>query len=222
MTSETGDNLSRLYANRFDGNADYRRAVWNVLVPDFFSRFISRDAAVLDLGCGYGEFINAVEARARFAIDMNPSAREKLAAGIQFLLQDCAEPWAGIAENSLDVVFTSNFLEHLPDKAALVKALRQARRCLKPGGRFIALGPNLKYLGGRYWDFWDHQIPLTEMSLAEVLRSEGFTVDVARARFLPYTMAAGPRYPLFLLKIYLHLPLLWRLFGRQFLIVAHK
>jgi SAM-dependent methyltransferase len=221
MAPEPDNELSRLYGNRFDRNADYRRAVWRVLVSGVFRRFIAPDAAVLDLGCGYGEFINAVEARSRFAIDMNPSAREKLADGVQFLHQDCAEPWAGIGEHSLDVVFTSNFLEHLPDKAALARTLRQARRCLKPGGRFIALGPNLKHLGGRYWDFWDHQIPLTEMSLAEALRLEGFTVDVVRARFLPYTMAAGPRYPLVLLRIYLRLPLLWRLFGRQFLIVAH-
>ena len=33
----------------------------------------------------------------------------------------------------------------------------------------IALGPNIKYLPGSYWDFWDHFLCLTEMSLGEAL-----------------------------------------------------
>jgi predicted SAM-dependent methyltransferase len=57
---------------------------------------------------------------------------------------------------SLDVVFTSKFFEHLSDKPSLVATLSKAFRCLKPSGRLIALGPNIKYLPGEYWDFFDH------------------------------------------------------------------
>lgn len=46
------------------------------------------------------------------------------------------------------------FFEHLPDKAHLLRTLGQIRRCLKPGGCLIAMGPNIKYLPGRYWDFF--------------------------------------------------------------------
>jgi SAM-dependent methyltransferase len=222
MNSPENIKLESIYRNRFEPISEHRRAVWAVLVSDFFSRFIAPDSIVLDLGCGYGEFINAVQAKTRLAIDMNPAARDKLAAGIQFFLQDSAEPWHGIRENSIDVVFTSNFLEHLPDKAAVVRTLREINRSLKPGGRLIAMGPNVKYLRGLYWDFWDHQIPFTENSLAEVLRADGFSIDVCAGRFLPFTMASGRQYPLALIKLYLALPFLWRLFGRQFLIVARK
>jgi len=100
MTSRTHIDLEQLYERRCGPNADYRRAVWGVLVSDFFSRFIVPDAAVLDLGCGYGDFINAVQARTRLAMDMNPEARDKLAADVRFFLQDGSEPWNGIAENS--------------------------------------------------------------------------------------------------------------------------
>ncbi len=58
------------------------------------------------------------------------------------------------------------------------------------------MGPNIKYLPGEYWDFWDHYVPLTEASLKEALTTRGFPVDVCLGRFLPYTMATGPRYPL--------------------------
>src|SRR5512138_3613668 len=100
-----------MYTRRFEPNAEYRRAVWNVLVSRFFSRFIAPDFTVLDLGCGYGEFINAVHAKTRIAIDINPAARDKLDADIQFLLQNSSDLWLGVPDNSIDIVFTSNFIE---------------------------------------------------------------------------------------------------------------
>jgi SAM-dependent methyltransferase len=105
--------LSRIYAMRFASNQDYRVRVWRVLVERFFQKYIPADAAVLDLGCGYGEFINQVKARKRCAMDLNPDAPERLAEGVDFIRQDCSQPWA-LAPGSLDVVFTSNFFEHLP------------------------------------------------------------------------------------------------------------
>ncbi len=222
MTSPADTDLARLYKKRFDPHEEYRRAVWNILVSKFFSRFIAPGDTVLDLGCGYGEFINAVHAKSRLAMDMNPEAKNKLSSDIQFFLQDSSERWNGIPWNSLDVVFASNFFEHLQDKAAVCSTLREAYRCLKPGGRLIVLGPNIKHLGGRYWDFWDHHVPLTESSLSEALRAEGFSIDFGIGRFLPFTMSSGRRYPLLFVRLYLALPFLWRLFGRQFLIVARK
>jgi hypothetical protein len=84
------------------------------------------------------------------------------------------------------------------------------------------MGPNIKFLPGAYWDFWDHYVPLTELSLKEALESRGFGIERCIPKFLPYTMAAGPRYPLFVLKVYLWLPRLWRIAGKQFLVVALK
>lgn len=222
MTSPAHRDLEQLYKNRLEPNEDSRRAVWDVLVSRFFSRFITPDAAVLDLGCGFGEFINAVQARTRLAMDMNLTARDKLDPEVQFFFQDCSEPWNGIPENTLDLVFTSNFLEHLPDKTAVAKTFHEAFRCLKPGGRFIAMGPNIKHVPGRYWDFWDHQVPFTEKSLSEGLRADGFSIDLCKGRFLPYTMSLGRQYPILCVKLYLALPFLWRVFGGQFLVVARK
>ena len=222
MTPAPHEDLTRIYGARFEGKAEYRQAVWRILVEQVFSGYIPPAGAVLDLGCSYGEFINAVQAATRIAIDMNHAVKGKLAAGVRLLLQDCSTPWEGIDEASLDVVFTSNFLEHLPNKAAVASAIRQARRSLKPGGRFIAVGPNIKYIGRRYWDFWDHQVPLTESSLSEGLRAEGFDIERCVPRFLPFTMSTGPQYPLVFLKLYLALPMLWKLAGCQFLIVARR
>lgn len=175
----------------------------------------------MDLGCGYGEFINNVNTRQKFAMDLNPDAPRYLAANVQFFQQDCSTTWP-LPENTLDTVFTSNFFEHLPDKECLKRTLRQALRCLKPGGRLIAMGPNIKYLPGKYWDFFDHHTILTEASLGEVLEMEGFTLERVTPRFMPYTMVNAPEYPLVLLRFYLALPALWRLKGKQFLVIASK
>jgi SAM-dependent methyltransferase len=221
MSAHDPADLQRIYEARFQANLAYRRAIWRVLIHDFFQAYVRPADAVLDLGCGYGEFINQIRCGRRFAMDLNPDMPRRVDPGVQPLQQDCAAEWR-LPDGALDVVFTSNFFEHLPDKAALGRTLDQAARCLKPGGRIIALGPNIKYLPGAYWDFWDHYLPLTELSLREALENRGFKLERCVARFLPYTMAGGPAYPLALVRLYLRLPWLWPLRGRQFLVVATK
>jgi hypothetical protein len=86
----------------------------------------------------------------------------------------------------------------------------------------LALGPNIRYLTGRYWDFFDHQLCLTELLVAEALSMTGFEVEEAIPRFLPYTMARGHRPPLWTVHLYLRSAWSWRFFGRQFLVIARK
>src|SRR5215813_9579784 len=199
----------------------YRQKVWGVLVSDFFQSLVPETGAILDLGCGYGEFINQVKAARKLAMDLNPGSREHVTPEVQLIQQDCSSPWP-LRDSELDVVFTSNFFEHLPDKATLGRTLEEIFRCLKPGGRLIAMGPNIRFTEGRYWDFWDHYLPLTEASLAEGLRVRGFEIERCVPRFLPYTMVSGPQVPTALIRIYLRVPLLWRWRGQQFLVVAGK
>ena len=154
-------------------------------------------------------------------MDLNRRSPEFLANDVTFLQQDCSTSWA-LPDASLDVVFTSNFFEHLPDKLALRKTLREAHRCLKPGGSLIALGPNIKFVQGAYWDFWDHFLCLTELSLGEAMLNNGFQVLSSIPRFLPYSMVAQPQYPPAFVRLYLACPALWRFFGKQFLVRAAK
>ncbi len=221
MSAHSPEDLQRIYGARFSDSLEYRRQVWSVLAGDFFSKFVKPDAAVLDLGCGYGEFINAVSCGPKYAMDLNPDAPNFLGKDAKFLQQDCSARWE-LPDASLDVVFTSNFFEHLPDKAALGRTLDEIHRCLRKGGRLIAMGPNIKYLAGEYWDFWDHYVALTEASLKEALVTRRFEVEVCLPKFLPYTMASGPRYPVAFLRAYLKLPLSWKVLGKQFLVVARR
>ena len=218
--SESPENLQKIYGARFSGQQAYRNEVWRILTSRFFSRWVKATDTVLDLGCGYAEFINNVVAAKKYAMDLNPSAKDHVSTDVDLLEQDCSQPWP-LPENSLDIVFTSNFFEHLPTKQALQSTLTEAYRCLKPSGHLIALGPNIKFIPGRYWDFFDHYLALTELSLAEAMTMVGYEVETT-ARFLPYSMSQGLQPPLWTLQLYLRTPILWKVFGHQFLVIGQK
>jgi SAM-dependent methyltransferase len=211
--------LGKEYQQRFASLSSYRDSVWRVLVSEFFQRYVDPSSTVLELGSGWGEFIRHIHARRKIAMDLNPEMPSHVGSGIETVLQDCSRPW-DIADSSLDIVFTSNFFEHLPDKDALRRTLLEAKRCLKDGGRIICLGPNIRFLHGAYWDFWDHFLPLTDRSLVEILHLAGFVVERVEPRFLPYSMSQGFTPPIGFISLYLRVPLLWRIFGKQFLVVG--
>ncbi len=215
------DTLKQRYNLRFSNIEESRDNVWKVLCSDFFQKLIPRDSCLLDLGAGWGEFINNIEAGRKLAMDLNPETGIRLVDDIDFLNQDCSKPWE-LKDESLDVVFTSNFLEHLPHKKSIERTFTEANRCLKENGKIICLGPNVKYLSGSYWDFWDHIIPLTERSLIELLKMKGFEIERYVPRFLPYSMSTGRTPPTVLVRAYLKLPLAWPFLGKQFLVVGRK
>jgi len=218
---ETNQDLSAQYRHRFDTNVAYREAVWATLTRSFFQQFIPSHGTVLDLGAGWGEFIRHIHAGRKMAMDMNPEMPDRVGHDVMSLIQDCSEPWA-LDPGTLDVIFTSNFFEHLPDKQALRRTLLEANRCLKQGGKIICLGPNIRYVPGSYWDFWDHHVALTERSLSEALVLAGFEIDRCEARFLPYSMSQGFAPPVWLLEAYLRMPFLWPIMGKQFFVIAKK
>ena len=193
-----GEDLESLYARRFEDDGAYRLAVWRVLIDDLFGRYLSPGMRVLDLGCGHGEFINQVQGAERYAMDLNPATGRLLEPAVKLFAQDCATQWP-LPDGTLDLIFSSNFFEHLPDKAACLRTWREAWRTLRPGGRLIALGPNIAALPGRYWDFFDHFVPLSDRSLSEGLQLAGFTIERRSPRTLPYSMSGGRRYPMWML-----------------------
>jgi SAM-dependent methyltransferase len=212
-----------IYARRFPAedpaHAAWRREVWQLLVREFFSRWISEDATLLDFGCGSGEFLAAARAKRRIGADLRDSLRELLPPGVEFLhARGGALP--ALADASVDLIFCSNLLEHLPGREQLLALLAEFRRLLAPRGRLLVLGPNLHYTGAAYWDFLDHVLPLTHRSLREALECAGFEVELLIPRFLPYTTVGAPRVPLALVRLYLRWPLVWRVFGAQFFAVA--
>jgi SAM-dependent methyltransferase len=214
-----GTELQNAYAHRFREQELRRRQVWDTLNRHFFRRWVDPQDAVLDVGAGYCEFINSIHARQKFALDLNPATASHAEPGVEVLTQDICKTWS-LPSQSIDVVFTSNFLEHLPSKQALVHCLQEACRVLRPHGRLIALGPNIRYAYKVYWDYFDHTLALSDKSLAEALELNGFQLEKVIPRFLPFTMKSNAPSHAAFVRLYLMLPLAWRIFCKQFLITA--
>ena len=214
--------LRKLYRHRFDPNDVLaKERIWRVLCEDYFSRWVSADDTIVDVGAGYCEFINNIQGKRKIAVDINPDVRRFANPGIEIINEPCTQ-LSSLESGFADVVFMSNFLEHLPNKAAVFETLSEAKRILKTGGKLMMLQPNIRFLAGEYWDFFDHHTPLSDRSLAEALESLDMHIDVMIPRFLPYTTKSRlPKGPL-LVKLYLVVPIVWRVLGRQAFVVASK
>jgi SAM-dependent methyltransferase len=196
--------------------------MWGVLCRHFFQRYVKKDAVVLDLAAGYCEFINNITAKRKIAVDLNGDIRKFANYDVEVLLTK-ADDLSALEDASVDVIFVSNFFEHLQNREVFFSTLSECYRILKPdGGVLLILQPNIRFAYREYWDFIDHVLPLSEKSLAEALMLKGFRIDKMIPRFLPYSTKSGLPVNSFLVKWYLRLPFAWRILGKQCFVAASK
>lgn len=210
-----------VYARRFpEGETRAKDRIWRVIAR-WLARYVPADGVVLDLACDRGYFIRNITARDRWATDLRDMSAD-LGDGIHFVRSDGLRALEVLPVAAFDLVFTSNYLEHLASPDAVVEQLRVMRELLRPGGRALVLQPNIALVGGAYWDFIDHRVALTDRSLVEAAELAGLRTERVYRHFLPYsTKGRLPRSPL-LVQAYLAVPPMWRLLGKQTLYVGAR
>ena len=142
--------------------------------------------ALLDVGCGEGEFLAEMQLLGWAVEGIEPSvaaAAFARARGIPVIESTFAE--ASVRAASLDAVTFRQVFEALPDPVA---ALRTCQRALKPGGILWIATPNLESQAhrtfGRDWIFLDpprHAVLQSPSSLSRLLSTSGFEVVSIRA-----------------------------------------
>lgn len=214
--------IKETYRMRFtESDKGKKEKMWKVLVGYYLQQFVKKDFVVLDLGAGYCEFINNIICGKKYAVDVNPEVKNYAAAGVEALISKSTEI-STIPDNSIDLVFCSNFFEHLPDREIAFKTLQEVKRMLKFQGLIIVISPNITYARWEFWNFFDHTLPFSHQGFCEALAVSGFEIKKVVPRFLPYTTKSRLPHSSWLLRFYLRVPLCWRLFGKQMLIVAEK
>ncbi|MGL5865508.1 MAG: class I SAM-dependent methyltransferase [Dermatophilaceae bacterium] len=193
-----------------------RGAIWRHLCR-YFARWVGPDDDVLELGAGWCDFANNIVAGRVTAMDIDPTVEHAAASHVVPVIGDCTD-LARFVDNSFDVIFASNLLEHL-ERADATRLLAGARRVLRPGGRLVLMQPNFRLSPGRYFDDYTHVAIYTDQSLSDYLSAEGWTVGTVRARFLPLTVKSRASRFTFLVPWYLRSPI--KPLAGQMLVVAN-
>lgn len=149
------------------------RSRWGLWLP------ADRAAALLDLGCGYGEWLYFLRQQGyKNAVGVDASAvKVDFAAtmGVGNVFQFEAAEFLKQRSNAFDVITAFNVFEHL-SKDELLDLVQLIYKALRPGGRVLAITPNgLSPFSGatRYWDF-SHEQSFTPASWRQIAASAGF------------------------------------------------
>src|SRR5215471_14485903 len=92
-----------------------RETLWRTLYVNYFSRLISPNDCVLELGSGYGHFINQVVSRKRIALDQWEGFIDYLRPGVEGRVGDVAD-LSFLGPSSVNFAFASNLFEHITQK----------------------------------------------------------------------------------------------------------
>lgn len=197
--------------------ADPRRDVlWQSLWRYRFSGMITQDDCVLDLGTGYGNFINTVVARRRIAVDAWQGFPAHLAPGVEHHVGSVTD-LGFLDDGAVDFAFASNLFEHLT-KADFALVLAALRAKLSPRGTLTIVQPNYRYAFREYFDDFDHKAIYSHVSLADFLDANGFDVFLTEPRFMPLSVKSRlPVTPL-LIRAWLASPV--KPIGKQMLVRA--
>jgi hypothetical protein len=203
------------HASRFV--ADPRRDVlWQSLWRYRFSAMVDPNDCVLDLGTGYGSFINTVVARRRIAVDAWEGFPAHLLPGIEHHVGSVTD-LEFLDDGMVDFAFASNLFEHLT-KEDFATVLAALRRKFSPRGTLTIVQPNYRYAFREYFDDFDHKSVYSHISLADYLTANGYEVFLVEPRFMPLSVKSRLPVKPFLIRAWLASPI--KTMGKQMLVRA--
>jgi SAM-dependent methyltransferase len=211
-----GIDYEQLYDFRFRHvSQTARTGVWQEIAAQVYE-WLGRPQRVLDVATGHGEFINAIDASEKWAIDTVDFLGPRT--DVHMIVGDVRH--VDLPTSYFDGVFVSNFLEHLDHADEIATLLQRLRDAMAPAGHMAVLGPNFRFCSREYFDFADHKVALTHRSVEEHLHAAGFLVDRVVPRFLPYSFRGRlPTNPA-LVRAYVRFPPAWKVLGKQYLLLA--
>jgi len=109
----------------------------------FFSQITDKNARILDVGCGSGEFISLLQQRGYknlYGVEIDPALVDMSSKVLPDIIKSSAIDLP-YDNNSFDCIYMFNVMHHLHDMAEYEQALAEMARCLRDGGRIILVEP---------------------------------------------------------------------------------
>ena len=194
---------SEYFETRFAVNRN-RQKVWQKLTP-YFQKFISEEDTLLELGAGYCYFINKIKSARKIGVDTFEKLDFYSNDDVETHVED-ARYLSFIETASVDVIFASNFLEHF-DWDDLELLMIEILRVLKANGKIIIMQPNFRLSYKNYFDDYTHRTIFTDLSMVDWFQSKGFTTEIKRPRFMPFSVKRTSGSLHWLIPLYLRSPL---------------
>src|SRR3989344_6801688 len=116
MQKKSSD-IAKLYQTRFNSLERVQKSeLWQILCKEFLQKFIKSSDIVLDIGAGHCEFINNIRSSKKIALDINTDFVKFAGKDVKTIIGPIKNLNRTISAQSVDVIFMSNFLEHLDSK----------------------------------------------------------------------------------------------------------
>ena len=183
-------------------NRNYVEVIYNeqdrplTSYPDKLARYLfdryglKSGQALLDIGCGRGEFLRGfINCGAQgFGVDRSTAA-QKYCPQAELRTADLENDPLPYSDNTFDVVYSKSVIEHFYYPERLVQEMF---RVLKPGGLIITLCPDWEFNYRIYFEDYTHRTPFMKSSLRDIQLMHGFeNICVERFRQLPILWNAG-------------------------------
>lgn len=196
-----------------------RSVVWKVFVP-FLQQMFQIQGRVLDVGCGFGDFINNVQATGKSAIDANEEMKQFMAPSIDFKAGLTSDLIKSFPANSYDWIFSSNLLEHLT-RDQVTAFFNDCKTLLKEQGSLLIFMPNYRLCSNEYFDDYTHVTPISDRAIVDWMTACGYKVEFIHPGFMPFSVKDS-KLPItsWLVKLWLLSP--FKPGGKQMLVRATK
>jgi 2-polyprenyl-3-methyl-5-hydroxy-6-metoxy-1,4-benzoquinol methylase len=205
---------------------------------------VTRDARVLEIGCGGGGLLRLLHERGACAVGVDTLSAalnlacerlktDKVTRGEgdkkkKLALSPChlvtlsrigEDNWLPFRNNAFDVVIGQHVIEHLPDVDA---ALREWKRVLKPRGHVALATPNARYPDPTHFADADHAHIFSPDELRGMVARAGFIVEQCFTIF-PFLLRERALRALGVIayRVFQHEPY-YALRGRTIILAARK